>query len=177
LPHADRILRTFATIQQAEALHVHRRAGLWPARAAEYGDDVRGRLQGAEAVELADYLDALEERRRIARRFAAAFAEVDVILTPVAAAGPVPIGETTAWAADGARVPLRDLVMPYTVPQDLVGLPACAVRAGFDDAGLPIAVQLTGALGADDLVLDVATALHAATTDVQNRWPTTQEDL
>jgi aspartyl-tRNA(Asn)/glutamyl-tRNA(Gln) amidotransferase subunit A len=177
LPDAGTIVPTFATIQQAEALHVHRRAGLWPARAAEYGEDVRGRLQGAEAVGLADYLDALEERRRIALRFAAAFAEVDVILTPVAAAGPVPIGEATARAVDGAQVPLRDLVMPYTVPQDLVGLPACAVRAGFDDAGLPVAVQFTGAVGADDLVLDVAAALHAATADIQDHWPTTREDL
>jgi aspartyl-tRNA(Asn)/glutamyl-tRNA(Gln) amidotransferase subunit A len=177
LPDADRIVPTFATIQQAEALHVHRRAGLWPARAAEYGEDVRGRLRGAETVGLADYLDALEERRQIAWRFATVFAEVDVILTPVAAAGPVPIGETTARAVDGAQVPLRDLVMPYTVPQDLAGLPACAVRAGFDESGLPVAVQFTGAVGADDLVLDVAAALHAATADIQDHWPPTQEDL
>lgn len=177
LPDADRIVATFATIQQAEALHVHRRAGLWPERAGEYGDDVRGRLQAAEAVGLADYLDALEERRRIARHFGAALAEVDVILTPVAAAGPVPVRETMASAVDGARVPLRDLVMPYTVPQDLAGLPACAVRAGFDDARLPVAVQFTGAVGADNLVLDIAAALHAATADIQEHWPTTQEDL
>ena len=33
--------------------------------------------------------------------------------------------------------------MSYTTPQDLVGLPACAVRAGFDALGLPVGVQFT----------------------------------
>jgi aspartyl-tRNA(Asn)/glutamyl-tRNA(Gln) amidotransferase subunit A len=171
MPHAEDILPTFATIQQAEALHTHRRAGLYPAHAGEYGADVLARLRGAEAVGLDDLLDALERRRTIARRFAALFEQVDVLLTPVAGAAPVPIGETLAPAADGTIVPLRDLVMPFTVPQDLAGLPACAVRAGFDALGLPVGVQVTGPVGADGPVLEIAQALFAATPAVQAPWP------
>ena len=61
--------------------------------------------------------------------------------------------------------------MPYTTPQDLVGLPACAVRAGFDERGLPVAVQLTGAQWDDARVLGAAHALFEATPAVQERWP------
>jgi aspartyl-tRNA(Asn)/glutamyl-tRNA(Gln) amidotransferase subunit A len=171
LAHADRIMPTFVTIQQAEALHTHRRAGLYPQRSDEYGPDVRARLHASEAVGLDDYLDALEERRRIRRRFEALFDCFDALLTPVTGASPVPIGESAVENADGSRTPFRDAVMPYTVPQDLVGLPACAVRAGFDRLGLPVGVQITGATGADDRVLAVAQALFAATDGVQDRWP------
>lgn len=43
--------------------------------------------------------------------------------------------------------------MPLTTPQDMAGLPACALRVGFDELGLPIAVQLTGPPWAEALVL------------------------
>jgi Asp-tRNA(Asn)/Glu-tRNA(Gln) amidotransferase A subunit family amidase len=169
--HAERILPTFVTIQQAEALHAHRRAGLYPLRSDEYGPDVLGRFRAAEAVTLDDYLDALEERRHVSRRFDALFGDVDALLTPVAGASPVRIGEDTVESAGGGRTPFRDVVMPYTVPQDVVGLPACAVRAGFDALGVPVGVQITAARGADDRVLAIAQALFAATDEVQARWP------
>lgn len=171
LEHTDRIVPTFATIQQAEALHSHRRAGFYPARRDEYGADVRARLDGAQAVTLDSYLDAQNERRHIARRFARLFEQIDVLMTPVSSTSPVLIGETAAPDAEGGEHPLRDLVMPYTVPQDLLGLPACAVRAGFDELGVPVAVQITGAFGRDDLVLETSGALYAATASLQRRWP------
>ena len=44
---------------------------------------------------------------------------------------------------EGEELTFRELVMSYTTPQDLVGLPACAVRAGFDALGIPVGVQFT----------------------------------
>lgn len=54
---------------------------------------------------------------------------------------------------------LRQIVLGYTAPQNLAGLPACAVRAGFDAQGMPVGIQFTGREGADLQVLAVATAL------------------
>gem|GEM_PF-6306443 len=71
----------------------------------------------------------------------------------------------------GERLPLRSLVMPFMVPQDLAGLPAVVVRAGFDGDGIPIAIQLSGPSGADHAVLAVAQAFHSATEALQSRWP------
>ena len=61
--------------------------------------------------------------------------------------------------------------MSYTTPQDLIGLPACAFRAGFDDLGIPVGVQFTGAPWEDAMVLGAAHAVFEATPAVQNAWP------
>ena len=60
----------------------------------------------------------------------------------------------------------RGRARAYTVPQDMAGLPACAVPAGVDDLGMPIGVQLTGPAGSEQTVLAVAEALHACQTSL-----------
>jgi aspartyl-tRNA(Asn)/glutamyl-tRNA(Gln) amidotransferase subunit A len=170
LPGAETIFPTFGVIQRAEALRTHRNAGLYPGRRDQYGDDVRGRLESAEKVSLDDYLAATTTRERMRAAVAALFERVDLLLTPVSAGSPPPLGEETVFHA-GREIDFRELVMTYTVPQDLLGLPACAVRAGFDALGIPIGVQLTGRPWADLDVLAAAEAFHAATPAIQGRRP------
>jgi aspartyl-tRNA(Asn)/glutamyl-tRNA(Gln) amidotransferase subunit A len=167
---AETIYPTFAAIQLAEALYAHRRAGLFPERSAQYGADVRRRLEAAEDVSLPDYLQAAAHRERLRAAFGALFDEVDLLLTPVAAGSPVPIGENRTMHR-GSEIGFRELIMPYTVPQDLFGLPACAVRAGFDELGIPIAVQFTGRPWEDQRTTAAAQALFEATRALQERWP------
>jgi Amidase len=71
----------------------------------------------------------------------------------------------------GEEIEFRELVMNYTVPQDLIGLPACTIRAGFDALGVPTAVQLTGPAWSEWRVLSAAQALFDATENVQLIWP------
>jgi aspartyl-tRNA(Asn)/glutamyl-tRNA(Gln) amidotransferase subunit A len=170
LPEAGLAYPTFAAIQRAEALFTHTSAGLYPARRDEYGDDVRGRLESTESVTLPDYLAASEQRGRLRAGFARAFREVDLLLTPVGAGSPLRIGDE-GLVHFGLELDFRELVMPYTVPQDLTGLPACTVRAGFDVIGIPIGVQFTGPPWAEARVLRAAQAFYAGTADVQDRWP------
>jgi len=170
LPGAERIFPTFGVIQRAEALRTHRAAGLYPERRAEYGSDVRGRLRSAENVTLEDFLAATAARERVRADVASLFERVDLLLTPVSAGSPPPIGEESV-VLGGREIDFRELVMTYTVPQDLLGLPACAVRAGFDELGIPIGVQLTGRPWGDLDVLSAAAAFHAATPAIQERWP------
>jgi aspartyl-tRNA(Asn)/glutamyl-tRNA(Gln) amidotransferase subunit A len=152
---------TFSPIQLAEALAVHRRAGLFPAQADRYGADVRARLEAAGDVGLDAYLEAVSRRRDLGEAFAAAFAATDVLLTPVSAGAPVRVGEHEAEHL-GRRIAFRELVMGSTVPQDLTGLPACTVPAGFDDGGRPVGLQVTGPWREEHRVLCVAEALEAA---------------
>ena len=70
-----------------------------------------------------------------------------------------------------AEITFRDLVMPYTTPQDLCGLPACALRAGFDADGVPVGVQFTGPPWSEARVLRAAQALFDATPELQRRRP------
>jgi aspartyl-tRNA(Asn)/glutamyl-tRNA(Gln) amidotransferase subunit A len=170
LPGAGTIYPTFGVIQRAEALETHRRAGLYPERRQEYGDDVRGRLESGESVTLDDYLAATVARERLRAEFAALFERVDLLLTPVSAGSPPPIGEERVIHG-GREIEFRELVMTYTVPQDLLGLPTCAVRAGFDELGIPVGVQLTGQPRGEPEVLTAAQAFYDATAAIQERWP------
>ena len=172
LPDADAIYPAFGVIQRAEALRTHRAAGLYPGRKDEYGDDVRGRLEAAEHVTMDDYLRATATREHVRASLAGLFRDVDVLLTPVAAGSPVPIGQERVAHA-GREIDFRDLVMTYTVPQDLLGIPSCAVRAGFDELDIPIGVQFTGRRWGDLDVLAVAHTFFAATPELQERWPET----
>jgi aspartyl-tRNA(Asn)/glutamyl-tRNA(Gln) amidotransferase subunit A len=169
LPVADGLLATFGVIQLAEALRTHSRAGLYPERVTEYGEDVRHRLDAAERVTLGDYLAATAHRERLRAAAAAVFEEVDLIITPAAAGSPLPAGDEQV-VHEGREIEFRELVMTYTALQNLLGLPACCVRAGFDDLGIPIGVQLTGPPRADRSVLAAARALHAANPEMQDRW-------
>jgi aspartyl-tRNA(Asn)/glutamyl-tRNA(Gln) amidotransferase subunit A len=170
LPEASQVAETYMVIQRAEALEGHVQAGLYPARASEYGADVRHWLELATEVELSHYLAASADRERVRAGFGRLFEEVDLLLTPVAACSPPRIGEE-AIEHFGVRLSLRELVLGFTVPQDLAGLPACTVRAGFDEFGCPIGVQLTGAPWAEATVLRAAQTLFAASEELQVRRP------
>ncbi len=169
MPETASVYETFGVVQRCEALSSHLKAGLFPARREEYGDDVRGRLELAETMTLADYLAGIAQRERLRAGFNRAFSEVDLLLTPVSAGSPTMIGEEQVEHL-GRRIEFRELVMGYTVPQDLTGLPSCTVRAGFDALGIPVAVQFTGPAWSEWNVLSAAHALYEATPDVQAQW-------
>jgi aspartyl-tRNA(Asn)/glutamyl-tRNA(Gln) amidotransferase subunit A len=172
LPFAEArlIYPAFGVIQRAEALDTHRRAGLYPKRRPDYGSDVLGRLDAATEVTVEEYLAASADRQRVRAAFARLFRSCDVLLTPVSAGSPLPIGEETV-VHEGADLTFRDLVMGYTTPQDLAGLPACALRAGFDALGIPVGVQFTGPPWGEARVLRAAQGLFDAMPDVQMRRP------
>jgi aspartyl-tRNA(Asn)/glutamyl-tRNA(Gln) amidotransferase subunit A len=170
LPEAADVYQTFAVIQRCEALFTHTEAGLYPARRAEYGQDVLGRLELAETMTLEDYLRGAGRREQLRAGFHRLFDEVDLLLTPVSAGPPALVGEEQVEHL-GEEIEFRELVMSYTVPQDLTGLPTCTVRAGFDALGIPTAVQLTGPPWSEWRVLSAAQALFDATPEVQAPWP------
>ena len=98
-------------------------------------------------------------REQIRAEFARLFAKADLLLTPIAGVSPEPIGD--------ASQAFRDGVLPFTVPQDVAGLPSCAVPVGFDDLGLPVGVQLTGPPHSEGRVLAAAEALFSATASAR----------
>lgn len=161
LPAAEAIFEAFRPLQMAEAHHVHRSMGLFPDRADRYGPDVRSRLEAAANVSIDDYLTAQRERRRIAASFDHRLQSVDALISPISAVGPSRIDRPDEAVLNGQRVPLRDAVMRFTVPQNMTGLPAGIVRAGFDPDGLPVGVQLTAGRGREGTVVAIAAALQA----------------
>jgi aspartyl-tRNA(Asn)/glutamyl-tRNA(Gln) amidotransferase subunit A len=164
-PEAGHLVATFVTIRDAETLHSHRRAGLFPSRSDEYGPLTAERLQVATEVGLDAYLDACTLRAQAAAALDRALQAVDVLVLPLAAGSPPlidsPAPDQDAW----------ELVHRSTVPFNVLGMPACVVRAGFDALGLPVGVQIVGRDRRDATVLAVAQTLFEATPAIQARWP------
>ena len=165
LPAASLVPATFGAIQAGEAARVHREAGLWPARADEYGDDVRGRLSRAAEMDPARYVAAAQDRETLRAAFGALLADGALLLSPVSAVPPARSDDEVALDA------FRSSVMPNTTPHNLAGIPSCAVRAGFDEDGLPVGVQIAAAPWRDAAVLGAVRAFYEATPEVQDRWP------
>ena len=160
-PRAGEVLSTFVPIRDAETLYTHRAAGLFPDRRAEYGELTSTRLAGALDKGLDEYLVASANRWRLAEEMAELFTEVDVLVAPTMTAPPPRI------EGDAPDQQAWDELGLHMVPENLLGLPACAVRAGFDSSGLPVGMQIVGAPGSDAVVLAVAQRFFDATPAVQ----------
>ncbi len=95
-------------------------------------------------------------RTLIARDFAAAFEQVDCILTPTAPSAAFAIGEN---ADDPVAMYLNDV---FTVPANLAGLPAVSVPAGLSADGLPLGLQVIGPAFDEAMVLRVGEVIERA---------------
>jgi len=110
-------------------------------RAAGFGREVKRRIMlGTYALSAgyydAYYLRAQKVRTLIRRDFAEAFAQCDVLATPVAPSTAFRIGERID---DPLQMYLTDVC---TNSINLAGLPAISLPCGIDGAGLPIGLQI-----------------------------------
>lgn len=138
---------------------------LEPHTAIVYG---KGRSLAAQ-----DYLRAHVWLQGWARRIAGWWdSGFDLLLTPVAAAPPPPIG-AHASTPDDPMAPLRGTVpyITFTVPFNVSGQPAAALPLHVDADGLPIGVQLVARLGADALLLQVSAQVERAAPWATRRPP------
>jgi aspartyl-tRNA(Asn)/glutamyl-tRNA(Gln) amidotransferase subunit A len=153
-----------------EGIAGHRRAGLWPERRDDYLPAVRHRLEQASDISPERYA-AAQRDRALATSWLGACWVWWTCCCPRSRVSPAPIGHDAAFDGPQARE-FRQRVMAFTALQSLTGLPACTVRAGFDDQGLPVGVQLTAAWGRERVLLDAARLLTAETAPaVRERWP------
>ncbi|WP_257303512.1 Asp-tRNA(Asn)/Glu-tRNA(Gln) amidotransferase subunit GatA [Geothrix campi] len=102
------------------------------------------------------YMKALKARTLIAADFHAAFAQVDILASPVSPGTAFPFGAKTD---DPLSMYLADV---FTVPTALAGLPCLSMPAGFT-SGLPAGIQLIGPALSDVHLLEVAHAFQSLT--------------
>lgn len=114
---------------------------------------------------------AVARARRWGDRAGAALAQLpggaDVLVTPVLPAPPRRVGSLTGLQTL-AKV---GSVVPFTPAWNVTGQPALAVPAGSTSDGLPLAVQLVGRPGSEDLLLALAAQLERATAFEERRPP------
>jgi aspartyl-tRNA(Asn)/glutamyl-tRNA(Gln) amidotransferase subunit A len=131
-------------------------------RAAGFGPEVKRRIILGTYALSAGYYDAYygsaqKVRTLIARDFDAAFAEVDVLVSPTAPTTAFPLGEKVD---DPLAMYLQDLC---TIPSNLAGNCAISVPVGrAPEDGLPVGLQIMAPAMADDRLYRVGGALEAA---------------
>ena len=129
-------------------------------REAGFGPEVKRRIMIGTYALSSGYYDAYygqaqKVRTLIARDFAAAFEQVDVLVSPTTPFVAFPFGSRTA---DPYQMYLADL---YTIPTNLYGGPAISVPCGLSE-GLPVGFQVMAPTMADDRMYRVAAALESA---------------
>ena len=101
------------------------------------------------------------------------FADYDLLMTPVLATRPLPIGELHGCGDDPmADLPRSGEFAPFTAIFNVTGQPAISVPLGFGEDGLPSAVQLVGHPLAEDTLLQVAAQLELTRPWAQHLPPT-----
>jgi aspartyl-tRNA(Asn)/glutamyl-tRNA(Gln) amidotransferase subunit A len=179
LPHTDYAVATYYLIATAEASSNlarydgvrfgHRVAGATGlldmytrSRSEGFGAEVKRRIMlGTYALSSgyydAYYVKAQKVRTLIMQDFIKAFADVDVMLTPVAPTPAFRIGEKVN---DPLQMYLSDI---FTIPVNLAGTCAMSIPAGFSADGLPIGLQLVGKPFGEETILRAAHAFEQAT--------------
>jgi aspartyl-tRNA(Asn)/glutamyl-tRNA(Gln) amidotransferase subunit A len=138
-------------------------------RAQGFGAEVKRRIMIGTYVLShgyydAYYLQAQKIRRLIARDFAEAFRQCDVIAGPAAPSVAFDLGSKDK---DPVQMYLEDL---YTIPVNLAGLPGLSIPCGFGAKGRPVGLQVIGDYWSEALMLRVAHAFQQG-TDWHTRAP------
>jgi aspartyl-tRNA(Asn)/glutamyl-tRNA(Gln) amidotransferase subunit A len=150
-------------IAWAEATHYHQQAGWFPAHADEYGEDVRTRLEMGTKVSAVAYLEALELRDKFIQQIHVTMADnaLDAIVFPTAPIAAPLIGSETI-SLNGTEHPTRALLLRNNRPANLAGAPALSIPCGFTPTGLPVGLQLMGAVTDELLLLRIAHGFERA---------------
>ncbi|MCG2802884.1 MAG: Asp-tRNA(Asn)/Glu-tRNA(Gln) amidotransferase subunit GatA, partial [Cellulomonas sp.] len=135
-------------------------------RGAGFGDEVKRRIILGTYALSAGYYDAYygsaqKVRTLIQRDFAAAFAQVDVLVSPTTPTTAFRLGEKLD---DPLAMYLNDVA---TIPVNLAGVPGISVPSGLSDDGLPVGFQVIAPARADDRLYRIGAALEAA---LEERW-------
>jgi aspartyl-tRNA(Asn)/glutamyl-tRNA(Gln) amidotransferase subunit A len=124
-------------------------------RLSEISPPMQEMVRNGTAVPATTYCGAIDVIAQLRRTLHAFFARCDLILTPSIAALSWPAAEPFPPVIDGNAVGPRGHAV-FTAFANMAGCPAISIPAAPSKSGLPIGFQLVGAVGQDELLLDIA---------------------
>jgi aspartyl-tRNA(Asn)/glutamyl-tRNA(Gln) amidotransferase subunit A len=130
-------------------------------RTAGFGPEVRRRILTGTYVLSSGYYDAYYNKANLVRQmltkeFAEVFESVDVIAMPNAPTPAFLIGEK---ASDPLAMYLEDI---FTVPVNIVGVPAIAIPSGKTQIGLPLSMQFIASHGCESTLFSIGKEFEGA---------------
>jgi amidase len=111
----------------------------------------------------ADMVRAVWAMHATGRQVAPFFERYDVLLTPVVATPPPPLGSLDTTTDDvAAYLTAVFSFIPFTALSNIAGIPSMSVPLHWSDDGLPIGSHLVAGFGRDDLLFRLAAQLEEA---------------
>ncbi|NMO16591.1 amidase [Pyxidicoccus fallax] len=159
-PDLNTVLWTHSCIilsEMAEAMLTHVKT-----RASDFGLDSRTNLAIGRHFRATDLVHALRHRHRLTRELLSLMKDVDVLVTPTTATT-APVIPEAALPDGESNLQVVDALMRFVRVANLTGFPALSVPAGYDRAGLPVGVQLTGRPFEEHLLLRLGRVVERAT--------------
>jgi aspartyl-tRNA(Asn)/glutamyl-tRNA(Gln) amidotransferase subunit A len=135
-----------------EVAEVH--GELWSNNRDLYGQNVAHKVERALRFTDAEVEAALRTRERYREQLSELMVDVDLVLTPTLA--------MVAPLAALGEPPVRERMLQFTYPWNVIGAPALALPCGTAEDGLPASVQLVGRPGEDRAVLAAGRRLEHA---------------
>jgi aspartyl-tRNA(Asn)/glutamyl-tRNA(Gln) amidotransferase subunit A len=152
VPDADELSYLYRTVQQVEAVSVHR--GRMAGAPELYDQEVLARLRVAAEVTAWDYAEAVRRLHQVRAAAAERFAGIDLLLLATVPVLAPPLGAREANVG-GGWTSVRDALLAFTAGWGVLGLPAISVPVP-GAADLPVGVQLVGRPGGDEQLLAMA---------------------
>jgi Asp-tRNA(Asn)/Glu-tRNA(Gln) amidotransferase A subunit family amidase len=154
-----------ATLAAILIINAESMSGVTPERLNRLNPELspiaRGSLKYRMLLPTAATVQANRVRTLMRRRLADLFDQVDVIAWPTIPAPAPPLAEAMVELPSGTLSADQANVRGAALA-NLTGIPSISMPVGLSDEGLPIALQLQGAWGKDELLLDAAEALERA---------------
>jgi len=152
VPELTRANSELRRIILPEASVIH--APLYDENPAGYAPRTRAQVESGFGAKAVDYLRAQQFRAGLRTAVEAAFGEVDVLISP-SVPFPAPI-EDPEFTEDG-----QEGEMLSSGFANMTGQPSISIPSGMD-GHLPLGLQLTAPLGADNRLLQIALGVEAA---------------
>lgn len=157
LPHPIQALRALLALLYVEASTYH--APWLTSHRDQYSQNTLDRLDLGTLLPGTIYVRAQRIRRVVIDAYRQLFSQVDLLATPVAPVASYRLEDTPAEPVLETGDRFKTLCR-FSGPFNLIGAPAISVPCGFDDAGLPVGVQLVARPFAEPLLYQAAAALE-----------------
>jgi aspartyl-tRNA(Asn)/glutamyl-tRNA(Gln) amidotransferase subunit A len=164
---ADTIVQTFGNLQAPEAYSYHA-ASL--AKAANlYTPSVRGRIERGASIPATSYVEARRTKEQLTKVVNDLFCDVDVLILPTLPIPAPPIGAEEVLI-EGQPEGVRGLMLKMTQLFNITGHPAISLPCGETPDGLPIGLQLVGALDRTVGLMEIALGCETLLAGSERRW-------
>ena len=165
LPDYDALVDVWIMMCAIETAVAHR--DTYPARKDEYGPDLAQLIEEGLATSGTEAARGQQLRVNFSAAFETLFGGIDCMLCPTMPSPTPNLAEMKNYGADPA---VLNAIMRYTAPYDFSGSPTVTLPNGFDNAGMPLSMQIVGPKLGEGVIIRAGCA-YQSVTDWHTRQP------